>query len=145
MDRRTAEEMEFNLRGQKYRLSRGAVERRLKGIEPRPIGKYAVNIGGRVYPPKQVLERALELPLLGFTTVDAQRILSKLGFEVFRHPSAETLMPQTSFVDLCARLAHHLLDIDLGNRQLSDAEIKALHQVLKMIEKIMLEKVTPQK
>ena len=71
----------FRLRGKDYTLKRGDVERQMSGVEPKSIDKHFVLIGGRPYPPKQVFAEALRLPLLSFTTMDATRILMKLGFE----------------------------------------------------------------
>ncbi|HTR27403.1 MAG TPA: hypothetical protein VMI10_25765 [Terriglobales bacterium] len=73
----------FRLRGKIYRLSRTDVERAAAKAEPRPTEKYAVRMGGRSFPPKQLIELSLKLPPTSFTTLDASRILKKLGFEVF--------------------------------------------------------------
>lgn len=72
----------FKLRGKTYRLSKTDVERAVAKVEPRPTEKYAVMIGGRAYPPKQLIEVSLRLPPMSYTTMDANRILGKLGFEV---------------------------------------------------------------
>jgi len=72
----------FKLRGKVYRLSKADVERAAAKVEPRATDKYAVVIGGRAYPPKQLIEQTLHLPPVAFTTLDAQRILARLGFEV---------------------------------------------------------------
>ena len=73
----------FRLRGKIYRLSRIDVERAAAKAEPRPTEKYAVRMGKRSFPPKQLIELSLKLPPTSFTTLDASRILKKLGFEVF--------------------------------------------------------------
>lgn len=72
----------FKLRGKVYRLSKADVERAAAKIDPRATDKYAVMIAGRAYPPKQLIEETLQLPPVAFTTLDAQRILAKLGFEI---------------------------------------------------------------
>lgn len=72
----------FKLRGKIYRLSRTDVERAAAKAEPRPTEKYAVKVGERSFPPKQLIEVSLKLPPTSFTTLDASRILRKLGFEV---------------------------------------------------------------
>src|SRR5713101_4119409 len=72
----------FELRGKRFELSRSDVEERLKRIEPKPVTKYQVRINGKAYPPKQALAAAIGKPVANFTTMDATRILSKLGFEV---------------------------------------------------------------
>jgi len=75
-------EISFILGGKRYELSRKRVEEALKDIVPRPLDKYYVNVNGRDYPPKQVLSVVLRKPLVTFTTMDAQRVLHSLGFEV---------------------------------------------------------------
>ena len=72
----------FELRGQQFDLSRSDVEERLKHVEPKTVTKYQVRINGTAYPPKQALAAAIGKPVANFTTMDATRILSKLGFEV---------------------------------------------------------------
>lgn len=72
----------FELRGKRFDLSRSDVEERLKHVEPKAVTKYQVRINGKGYPPKQALAAAIGKPVANFTTMDATRILSKLGFEV---------------------------------------------------------------
>lgn len=72
----------FKLRGKTYRLSKADVERAAAKVEPRSTEKYSVTVGGRPYPPKQLIEISLHLAPMAFTTMDAQRILNRLGFEV---------------------------------------------------------------
>jgi hypothetical protein len=72
----------FILGGKRYELSRKGVEEAMKDIVPRPLDKYYVTINGWNYPPKQVLSTVLRRPLVTFTTMDAQRVLHSLGFEV---------------------------------------------------------------
>jgi hypothetical protein len=72
----------FELRGKRFELSRSDVEDRLKHVEPKAVTKYQVRINGKGYPPKQALAAAIGKPVANFTTMDATRILSKLGFEV---------------------------------------------------------------
>ncbi len=84
----------FELRGKRFELSRADVEERLKRVEPRAITKYQVRINGKGYPPKQALAAAIGKPVANFTTMDATRILSKLGFEV-SGPNDEAMTNKT--------------------------------------------------
>jgi hypothetical protein len=72
----------FELRKQTVHLSAGEVEKALRGIEPGTISKYKVEVGGRFYPPKQALAEAIRRPVGEFTTIDATRILERLGYEI---------------------------------------------------------------
>lgn len=81
----------FRLRGKTYRLSKADVERAVAKVEPRSTEKYSVIVGGRAYPPKQLIEISLHLAPMAFTTMDAQRILTRLGFEVLSSERAAPL------------------------------------------------------
>lgn len=72
----------FTLSGETFTVSHAEVEDLVKHVAPRPQEKYGVKIGGRYYPPKQVVGVALGLPVARFTTMDATRILGNLGFVV---------------------------------------------------------------
>src|SRR5208337_3761132 len=78
----TKNNISFILGGKRYELSRKGVEEALKDIVPRPLDKYYVTVNAWNYPPKQVLSAVLRRPLVTFTTMDAQRVLHSLGFEV---------------------------------------------------------------
>ena len=78
------EKKRFQLGGTEYRLAKSEVEEALQGAQPRPIGKYFVAINGVAFPPKQVISQALGKDLVKFTTMDATRILTALGFQVQR-------------------------------------------------------------
>lgn len=54
----------------------------MKHIPPRPLERYAVRVNDRYYPPKQVVAVSLELPVTRFTTMDASRILTTVGFKI---------------------------------------------------------------
>jgi hypothetical protein len=60
------------------------VEDKMLGVPAKPLGKYKVSINGEDYPPKQVIALSLGKDLVAFTTMDASRILTALGFDVQR-------------------------------------------------------------
>lgn len=66
--------------GRDFNQDRDDVERAMRGEEPEEIRKYLVEVGGKAYPPKQVLARATGWERQSFTTMEAQRVLNKLGF-----------------------------------------------------------------
>jgi hypothetical protein len=74
----------FRLGGKDYRLSKADIEHKMRNIPPKPLGKYRVQVNGIDYPPKQVIAESLGKSLVTFTTMDAARILSSIGFEVRR-------------------------------------------------------------
>jgi len=60
------------------------VERHLRDELPEPIGEHYVVIGGRRFPPKQVVGLATGLDRADFNTHQARRLLARLGFTVGR-------------------------------------------------------------
>jgi hypothetical protein len=53
----------------------------VKSEEPR---KHVVEIGGKLYPVKQVFAAVTKLDRLDFTTAQARTVLQRLGFKTFR-------------------------------------------------------------
>jgi hypothetical protein len=74
------EEQEFVVGGTRVRVTRRLFEERLAGIEPEPIRKYGVDIGGRRFPIKQAVSLGLAIPRAGFQTQEAFRVLRRLGY-----------------------------------------------------------------
>lgn len=60
------------------------VERRLDQVMPEPVGDLYVVVGGRRFPPKQVISLVTGLDRADFNSHQARRILSRLGFTVAR-------------------------------------------------------------
>ncbi|MGH8774653.1 MAG: hypothetical protein ACRDWI_05575 [Jiangellaceae bacterium] len=69
---------------QKFTMDRSEVERRLREELPEPLDEHFVVIGGRRFPPKQVVGVVTGLDRADFNTHQARRILSRLGFAVSR-------------------------------------------------------------
>jgi hypothetical protein len=70
--------------GQQYDLDPPAVEAALGGVLPEPINEHFVVINGRRWPPKQVLALVTGLDRADFTTHQARRALTRLGFPAGR-------------------------------------------------------------
>jgi hypothetical protein len=68
------------------------VERQLRDVMPDPLGDHYVVVGGKRYPPKQVISLVTGLDRADFSTHQARRILSRLGFTVGRR-SREVVPP----------------------------------------------------
>ena len=73
--------MEIVLQGKSYGLTDQAVKR-VAAEKPGPIQRYAVVVDGRRYPLKQVAAEGLGVPPVAFTSQQAYRWLTNLGFEV---------------------------------------------------------------
>jgi hypothetical protein len=66
--------------GRDFDSSKRDVEQAMRGEQPESIQKYAVEVNGMYYPPKQVLARITAWERQSFTTMEAQRVLNKIGF-----------------------------------------------------------------
>ncbi len=81
---------EFTIDGHRFELDEQAVARALDGVLPEPVHEHYVVIGGRRFPPKQVIGLVTGLDRAAFTTHQARRILSRLGFAAARRSQALT-------------------------------------------------------
>lgn len=77
----------FTIAGRGVELESAAVERLLAGELPEPIHEHYVVVGGRRFPPKQVITLLTGLDRADFTTHQARRVLQRLGFPVARRSS----------------------------------------------------------
>jgi len=71
-----------------FTISRSDVERRLRNFLPEPFDDHFVVVGGRRYPPKQVIAIVTGLDRADFNTHQARQILRRLGFTVGRRSHA---------------------------------------------------------
>lgn len=74
--------------GRRFDLTKPEIERRMRGVQPEPIREHLVEVLDTVYPPKQVLAVATGWGRTSFTTMEAQRVLSGVGFVCRRADSA---------------------------------------------------------
>jgi hypothetical protein len=70
--------------GRRYDLDPRSVQETLQGALPEPIREHYVVINGRRWPPKQVLALVTGLDRADFTTHQARRALTRLGFTAAR-------------------------------------------------------------
>lgn len=76
--------------GRRFHLDPAGVERAIGRMLPEPIHEHFVVIGGRRFPPKQVICLATGLDRADFTTHQARRILTRLGFSAARQAAPRT-------------------------------------------------------
>ena len=67
-----------------FKIDSVDVERRLRRVMPEPLSDHYVVVGGKRFPPKQVISLISGLDKADFNTHQARRILSRLGFTVGR-------------------------------------------------------------
>ena len=70
--------------GLDFNLTPAGIESVASELEPEPIRDHYVVVGGRRYPPKQVLAAATGLDRADFTTHQARAVLRRLGLGVYR-------------------------------------------------------------
>jgi hypothetical protein len=61
-------------------LTKEDVIRGMRGVQPEPIREHLVDIDGTAFPPKQVFEHVTGFGRRTYTTMEANRVLSRLGF-----------------------------------------------------------------
>ncbi len=74
----------MTISGQTYNLDPRQVEQAVSGELPEPIVEHFVVIDGRRWPPKQALALVTGLDRADFTTHQARRALTRLGFPAGR-------------------------------------------------------------
>lgn len=72
----------FTISSTPYEIDAEDVQQAVKGKASKYIRKYSVEIAGQRYLIKQVLAIVCNLPPISFTSMDAYRVLHKLGFEI---------------------------------------------------------------
>ena len=89
--------MHFVVGGEEYKFDRSRVEFIMKKVEPESIQKHFVELLGTKYPPKQVFATITGRRRASFTTQEAVRVLTKIGFECrevgHRSDGSKTLTP----------------------------------------------------
>lgn len=66
--------------GRSFDLTKQDVEACMRGQEPELIQRHMVEVNGEMFPPKQVLGHVTGWARTSFTTMEAQRVLTRLGF-----------------------------------------------------------------
>jgi hypothetical protein len=83
---RTASRRVVTVAGQRFEWERDEVESRMRDVQPEAITSHYVVMGGRRFPPKQVIGELTGIDRADFTTHQARRILMGLGFVAGRQP-----------------------------------------------------------
>lgn len=70
--------------GRKLDITNEEVVRKMRGVKPEPVREHLVEIAGVEYPPKQVLEAVTGWNRRSYTTLEAVRVLTRVGFDCRR-------------------------------------------------------------
>ena len=79
----------FTIAGSAFELDHDRAERTAAKVVPDPVREHYVVVGGRRYPPKQILSLLTGLDKADFTTHQARRVLKRLGFVASRVTQTE--------------------------------------------------------
>ena len=126
--------MRFTVGGEQYDLTRERVLAAMRGVQSEPVQKHLVEVDGAVFPPKQVFATVTGRARTSFTTMEAQRVLRRLGF-VCRQSGQLGLGIPTS-------IAEGGGDVDVGDEASSaearlatlEAAVAGLHARVKQLE-----------
>jgi hypothetical protein len=66
--------------GREFDLTKDDVIRSMRDVQPEPIREHFVVIGERPFPPKQALAQVTGWDRQTFTTMEAIRVLTRIGF-----------------------------------------------------------------
>jgi hypothetical protein len=72
--------VQIKVGGRDFDLTKQEVEARMMGEDPELIQKHMVEVNGQMFPPKQVLGHITGWDRTTFTTMEAQRVLTRIGF-----------------------------------------------------------------
>ncbi len=131
----------FVVGGRPLTLTLEQVAEKMRGVEPEPVREHLVEVHRTVFPPKQVLATITGWDRSTFTTMEAQRVLNRVGLVCRRagkRPDGTPAWVQLSGeetekeaqvrpdADRIARLENDLL--------VAQAAIKGLHARLILLE-----------
>lgn len=72
--------MRFTVGGEEYDLTKERVISAMRGVPSESVQKHVVEVEGTGFPPKQVFATVTGRARTSFTTMEAQRVLRRLGF-----------------------------------------------------------------
>lgn len=122
--------MKMIVGGRDFAYSKSEVERSMAGQAPETIQKYSVSVNGHLFPPKQVLATVTGWERTSFTTMEAERVLSKLGFVVTDDSTAASVpLTKPTLEDVLFDMKAHY-DLDPVAAVRSQGFIKMLHRYI---------------
>jgi hypothetical protein len=116
---------DFRLAGRSFRLRPQDFIDALKGHRPKPLQTWAVDVGGSLFPSKQVV--ALTTGFNDFTSNQANAVLRRFGFEPF---SMSREGPRTPLSQRESRAIS-----DDGDRPGSDVRVAALREAVRLVSR----------
>ena len=129
--------MRFVVGGEEYEFDPDDVRKAVKDLPIETIHEHIVEIDNQVYPPKQVFGAMSGRQRQTFTTQEAQRVLSRLGFVCRRagrlKDGTPAWLPETEQEVSAASLSDLLGSLELSIRTMQ-AAITGLDARVKVLE-----------
>ena len=85
--------MHFIVAGQQFNIEAHDITQNCARLLPDPVQEHYVVVAGRRFPPKQVLACVTGLDRADFTTHQARRVITRLGFVAARAQQADAAAP----------------------------------------------------
>jgi hypothetical protein len=85
--------------GRVLEMTADEVVREMRNVAPEPIREHLVEVASTLFPPKQVLAQITGWERQTFTTMEAVRVLTRLGFVCRRAASRSGGMPSAWLLD----------------------------------------------
>jgi hypothetical protein len=109
--------------GRELDLTANDVLERMRKLEPEPIREHLVEIGDQEFPPKQVLAAVTGWDRQSFTTMEANRVLTRLGFN-------------------CCRIGYRPADADREEQSPMERRLSAIESALVVAQEAIARLVT---
>jgi hypothetical protein len=72
--------MRFTVGGESFDLTKEQIIGAMEGVAAEPVREHVVEVDAHMFPPKQVFAAVTGRARQSFTTMEAQRVLRRLGF-----------------------------------------------------------------
>ncbi|MDX6254225.1 MAG: hypothetical protein QOJ11_559 [Frankiales bacterium] len=119
--------------GRDFNLTKQEVETRMKGVDPELIQKHVVEVNDQMFPPKQVLGHVTGWARTSFTTMEAQRVLTRIGLACTEARGGRILQAGQLVVDVVRDAAQETMN-DHGEAQYQRGFTRAIGLALRHIQ-----------
>lgn len=128
-----SQEVHMKVGGRDFNLTKQEVEVRMKGEDPELIRKHLVAVNDQMFPPKQVLGHVTGWDRTSFTTMEAQRVLSRIGFDCTKAREGPIRQAGRVAVDVARDSAQQVM-VDLGEESFQRGFTAAAGIALRLVQ-----------
>jgi hypothetical protein len=98
--------------GREREIIKEEVIHKMRGVEPEPVREHLVEIAGTAYPPKQVLETVTDWDRRSFTSLEAVRVLTRVGFLCRRASEGQSALAPGAAGNQAAGIERRLSELE---------------------------------